>query len=371
VIVLAGLGEFVMVRRGDLRTLLLIGGVTAVAAVMGAAGVDITAVPIVLAAWWLAAAGLQEVIAAMGRSRPAQIAAMLILVLLPTLQLARRIAEERDDHVRPNGHEQLSLQRVRGMLNMIPDNASVVREDATLDLLLRAANAGVQRGVKPFVVIPRNAETVDRARSSGPVYAFPGAQLDLSHRGFVLQPVPAASRRRDRTFENIQGLSAIAGRRACQLMGSEWSDVSSVTAAGRLAVVAEANADFGPVVIFLGGAASPVFTPSAWTPRMMRGFQAWAFDSRRAEGTGPLQAEAQAHGVPADHPVLAAPVVARLTLHRIPRAPLALPVDLGGSFPVAIARLDPTASSERLYLCDASAAGVTPFEIRESGIDPR
>jgi hypothetical protein len=371
VIALAGLGAFMMARGGVARFVSAIAGLTAACAMAGALRVEIACIPLVLAAWWLAAAGLQETIAAMRQGRLAHVGAVLILLLLPALQLARRTSEERDDHVRPSGHEHLSLQRMRGLLNMIPDDASVVREDATVDLLLRAAIAGGQRGAKRFVVVPREAETVERARSTGPVYAFPSAQLDLSHRGFVLQPVSAASRRRDRTFETIRGLSAIAGRRACHLMGSGWSDVSDVTAAGRLAVVAETSASFGPVVIFLGGAAPPTFVPEAWTPRMIRGFQWSVFDGRRSAGGGPLRGEAEALGVPAGHPLLSAPVLAKLSLHRIPRSPLALPVDLGGSFPIAIAKLDPTAVSERLSVCHTSAADVTPFAIGVPGVDPR
>jgi hypothetical protein len=166
-------------------------------------------------------------------------------------------------------------------------------------------------------------------------------------------------------WETISGLEMIVGRRPCRLMQREWVDVSDVAAAGRIAVIAQSDASFGPVSLLLAGATSPVLVPESWSRRMIRGFSVSIFTRRIPAETERLLTEGRTLGVPADHPVLAAPVLLELSLERIPRGPLALPVILGASLPVGIARLDPKASSsEQLWVCDASAAHVTPFEVR-------
>ena len=368
VLTLAGLGALAVVGRWRPRHLPIAGiaAMGAGAVMVGGVAAPIACIPLVVAAWWLAAHGLQETIAVVGRGRPARAAAAAVLTLLPVLQAARTRGEERDDRVFASGHEQMSLQRVRGLLNIVVDGAAIVREDASIDLLLRAAMVSGPPGMKQFVVMPREADVIERAFAAGPTYAFPRGQLELGHRGFVLEPVAAASRRPDGTWEGIGGLEAIAGRKPCHLMQSDWVDVSDVAATGRIAVVAESEASFGPVVVLLAGSKPPGLVPEGWSLRMGRGFQWAVFDRRTEERTKRLMAEGQALGVPAEHPVVADAVLVRLALHRIPRGPLALPVTLGGSFPVAIARLDPTAASERLHVCDASGAHVTAFTIGES-----
>jgi hypothetical protein len=74
-----------------------------------------------------------------------------------------------------------------------------------------------------------------------------------------------------------------------------------------------------------------------------------------------MDAEAAAAGL-RDHPVFAAPYVARLTLSRLPHAPLALPIVLGPPRARGVGRLT-AASADALPLtaCDAPGARVSEF----------
>jgi hypothetical protein len=94
----------------------------------------------------------------------------------------------------------------------------------------------------------------------------------------------------------------------------------------------------------------------------VRGFGFFTFDQLTPAGTERLMAEARATGLPADHPLLEQPFVVRLNLHRTPRAPLALAVILGSTFPVGATRLDPHAAKVgQLTVCDAPAIVVSSF----------
>ena len=108
-------------------------------------------------------------------------------------------------------------------------------------------------------------------------------------------------------------------------------------------------------------AAQPM--PDGWPPRTTRGFVFGLFDQRDGKRSDRLRAEARGLGLTPEHAALAEPFVVRLTLHRTPRAPLALAVALGASFPFGVARLEPGAADDgQLTVCDAP-----PVEIRPLG----
>jgi hypothetical protein len=364
---LAVLGAYTQSRAWNGRDAWRIAGVGSLLAALttvGSSSAPIASVPVALVIWWFAAIGLNETIAAMGRSSAARVGGVILLVLVPTLQSARRNAEERDDRVPLNGHEQLTLQRMRALLNVIDVSASIAQEDASVNLVLRAAAMIGRPSAKRFVVVSPDADAVTRALASGPAYAFPRGQADLGLRGFLLRPTASIGRQRDRTPEEIAGLAAIVGRRPCYAMRKEWVDVGDAAAGGKIAVAAWSEQSVGPVTLILGGAMWPVLVTNTWTTRMIRGFHFSVYDRRNPAEADALLAGARTLGVPLDHPALAMPVVLRLSVHRIPRGPLALPVILGGAFPAGIARLDSTDVSQQLSVCDASAARVTPLEFR-------
>src|SRR5262249_38652190 len=145
-----------------------------------------------------------------------------------------------------------------------------------------------------------------------------------------------------------------------------WVEVGDVSRAGRIAMAGDSESDRGPIIAYLGGATPLEPRPDGWPPRTTRGFRFAVFDQRDKLRSERLQAEAREAGLPSGHPVMTSPFVVRLTLHRTPRAPLALAVDLGASFPVGVAKLaeDNVDSAGHLTLCDAPDVQVAPFGSR-------
>src|SRR4051812_5912713 len=358
---LAVLGVFVDISRSPRRTI-LVTAAGAIASIVLLWALPLSApvalAPALVVLWRFTASGLHDVIQAMGRSVLARVAAAALLVLLPALAASRRGSEERDDQVRPRGHEQQTLRGMTRLLNLVPQ-ATFVEEDATVDALLRAANAGGRRRAKPITVIAPTADAVGRALSSQTVYAFPWRQDDLSLRGFVVEAVPSVRVTSD-SAHTLDGVAAVTGRRRCQAVEPAWADFSG--ASDRIALSADSLAARGPAVILLGGKTAGGPQPDGWSPRTVRGFGFFTFDQLTPAGTERLAAEARATGLPSNHPLLGEPFVVRLNLHRTPRAPLALPVILGGSFPVGATRLDPAAVNVgHLTICDAPAIAVSSF----------
>jgi hypothetical protein len=90
------------------------------------------------------------------------------------------------------------------------------------------------------------------------------------------------------------------------------------------------------MTICLGGATAAQPVPDGWPERTTRGFLFALFDQREGKRSDRLMAEARGLGLSTQHAALAEPFVVRLTLHRTPRAPLALPIALGAAPPVNI-----------------------------------
>jgi hypothetical protein len=320
--------------------------------------------PAAVLLWWLAASGVSEIRAAVGRRPVAQASAALVLLLVPALSAARRVNEVRDDQIRPRGHEQQTLRQMTALLNLVPREATFVEEDATVDVLLRAAVFGGRRRLKPVTVLPSQADAIAQALPGHAIYAFPRAQEDLALRGFVVSPVPEARVTADGTARYVDGIATVTGRRACHAMSDRWAAVSGES--GRVALSVDAEEARGPVTIYLGGHAVGQPVPDGWPPRTLRGFRFMTFEQNAGRRSDRLLAEARDAGLRADDPVLADPFVIRLTLHRTPRAPRALAAALGAPFPRGVARLDPDAThAGTLVVCDAPAVDVTPLPSRE------
>jgi hypothetical protein len=324
----------------------------------------VAAAPAAVLLWCLAASGLNEIRGVTGRRPAPQIVAALVLMLVPALSAARRVNEVRDDQVRPRGHEQQTLRQMTALLNLVPQEATFVEEDASVDLLLRAAAFGGRRRLKPVTVLPSRPEAIQEALRSHAIYAFPHAQEELGLRGFVITPLTGPSFTANGTTREIDGVAAITGRRACQTMGDAWTVVSG--ASGRVALSADSEEARGPVTLYLGGQAAGQPVPDGWPPRTLRGFRFMTFDQIAGHQSERLLAEARDAGLHADDPVLADPFVIRLTLHRTPRAPRGLAAALGAPFPRGVARLEPDAThTGTLIVCDAPPIVITPLPSRE------
>jgi hypothetical protein len=360
---LAVLGAFVEVPQAGWRRSMLTAGIGLACLVLASGpqmNAQVALAPSAVALWWLAASGLDQIVNAMGRGPFRRVAAALVLLLLPTLEDSRRITEERDDWVRPRGHERQTLHQMRAMLDFVPQDARFVEEDSTVDVLLRASVFGGRRRSKPFTVVAAQPDAIAHALVGGSVYAFPRRQEDLSLRGFVIEPLTAAVLRRDEGPQAIVGLAAITATRPCRIAGDTWADLTG--ASGRIAISADSETARGPVVIYLGGATAVEPRPDGWPPRTTRGFRFFTFDQLTGTHSDRLRGEARDTGLTSEHSVLAEPFVIRLTLHRTPRAPLALAVVLGASFPIGVAKLEPGgANVGHLTVCDAPAVPISPL----------
>jgi hypothetical protein len=199
----------------------------------------------------------------------------------------------------------------------------------------------------------------------GPVYAFPHSQLDLSQRGFSMEPVAVPIHRSGRRRQTIDGLAAVTALRPCQIVGTSWRDLEGASRGGRLSIAADAEWVRGPVTIYLGGSTAAEPRPDGWPPRTTAGFQFSFFDQSREDQPVQLRSRARHDGVPEGHAVMAAPFVQVITLQRTRRAPLALAVALGAPFPIGLARLErPGAEAGHLTLCDAPAMSIRPLRLR-------
>jgi hypothetical protein len=364
---LASLGIFVEVRRSGLRRALISAAAALALFAPAAAGVSppqLVMTPAFVGAWWLAAVGLHETLAMVGRGTWPGVVAACLLVLLPVLQISRRQAEERDDIVRPIGHEMATMAELRAMLNVAAPGAMFAEEDASLDVLLRASVFAGRRAGKPFTVVPRTRESIGRALAAGTVYAWPFGQQDLSERGFVIELIEVRTPTSDRRYEVVSGLATISGVRPCVAVEDRWVDVTPAIVQGRVSLVADSETDGGPLVLLVGASMPIESAPDAWSLRVLRGFRVATFEQPNGGPTNRLLTEARSNRLPADHPILSAPFVARVRLHRTPRAPLTLPVLLGRGFTQGIARLTAPTTDGRLTLCDAPKISIAPIASR-------
>jgi hypothetical protein len=363
---LAALGAFAAAPAAGWRAALLACSVVVLGVSLAATSMTAAAAiaPAAVLLWWLAAIGLSEIIDAVGRRPASVLVAASLLLLAPALSAARRVNDIRDDAMRPRGHEQETLREMTSLLNLVPQEATFVEEDATVDVLLRAAVVGGRRRLKPVTVLARNPEVVARSLAGHALYAFPSAQEDLSLRGFLLEPPGGARGAGGDASHRISGLASIAGRRPCAAMTGAWTAVSGVS--GRVALSADSEAARGPVTMYFGGNAAGQPAPDAWPPRTLRGFRFAVFDQLAGPRSDRLVAEANEAGLALDSPVLAQPFVIRLTLHRTPRAPRGLAAALGAPFSIGVARLDPDAARDgTLTVCDAPGVVVSPLPSRE------
>jgi hypothetical protein len=359
---LAVLGAFLVMPRTAWRTRVIVASVAMICLMLAAETMApaVAAAPSLLLVSLLAASGLREVIDAIGRGARAALAAVLIVVLVPALAASRRVNDERDDWIRPLGHGQQTLRQMTAVLNLVPQEATFVEEDATIDVLLRAAVFGGRRKLKPVTMISPDPDAVAQAIRSHAVYAFPRRQEDLSLRGFIVEPFASSGAIAEDALRTLEGIAAITGRRTCQAVSDRWS--AAPGASGRIALSADREGARGPAVIYFGGPTPSQPSPDGWPPRTLRGFRFFTFEQPAGARTERVVEEARDVGLPADHPLLAEPFLLRLTLHRTPRAPLALAVVLGAPFPIGVTKLEAGAANVgRLTLCDAPAVRIVPL----------
>ena len=206
-----------------------------------------------------------------------------------------------------------------------------------------------------YTIVPLVRKDVAAALHATRVYTFPLGQRELSLRGFVIDAIT------DVPGADARGIAVVSATRPCVELGKGAVDLDGIGAHGRVALVADEDAAVGPVVIYFGGETGYTPGPDGWPPRAMPGFALRMFDRNTEANSALMDAEAAAAGL-GRHPVFRAPFVARLTLFRAPRAPLALPVVLGPPRSQGAGQLTAErADALPLTLCDAPALSVSEF----------
>jgi hypothetical protein len=310
--------------------------------------------PALIAVWTLAAAGLTEVVHAAGAHRPAAIGATILVALLPVLQLLPPSTRLAPDRV-PDGHAALSSNGFRHILTAMPNASVIVREDATTDLLLRAARASLAHAGLSWQSVDRDAAILPAIASSraSVVVAWPSAQQDLQYAGFELHAagIPGA-----------RGTALVHAAGSCQPLSQGWRDVSATLAPGAFALVAPTAAADGPIVIYAAGTTADSPAPIAWPGGTTRGFQVAAYDrSDAADRAREAADEAEDELPPALRRRVAGAHLVRFELWRTPDAPLRLGVRLGEDPAAAVARLRSDAAPQTLRLCAAFPYVIEPI----------
>jgi hypothetical protein len=305
---------------------------------------------VLVATWWLAAGGIEELLERAGTRWWPRAGVAVLVVLTPLLQLTHARAEIRDDRQWPIGHTEATQRSVKELLDQVPSDAALVEEDASIDVLLRARSSRVGAAGKPLPIVPRVPDQVEAAAGAGPVYAWPLARRALQLRGFLVQP--AAPAQAGSIAPSPDGLARITGRLACREVTADWTDVSDVLGADRVTLVARAEAFRGPVTLVVGGPAAVDARPGDWPARTRRGFLVGHFTAPADDPQSARGAWARRQDLPPDLAPLVEPFVASVVLFRTPRAPLALPIEIVGRPTRAAARREQAAGpAGALVLC--------------------
>jgi hypothetical protein len=271
------------------------------------------------------------------RTRARTIVGIAVMVLLPLLQFQRLSLRGAAGASSSYGHGALSTDTLRRILRALPD-ATLVAEDASLELLVRAASPRLRAGGQDVRVVPRRAAAVSAALAAGRIFAFPRAQLALQHQGVELSG----------RAMGIPGVAEVQRVVDCARVGRQWSDAPTLTVAGGFALIARREDARGPVTIYLGSRENLRTAAVGWPARATRGFQVREY----ARAERPDLADAlQAQGIPPSSGVLTAPYVVRIVMWRTPGAADVLPVALSRPPDVALAKGEPDSGWRFLELC--------------------
>src|SRR5262249_33525725 len=150
------------------------------------------------------------------------------------------------------------------------------------------------------------------------VMALPVAQRDLQKRG---------TRLRDAQSMTIAGIADVVGVDPCAPLTRRWRLLPALSASSSFAVVAAADRDQGPLVVYVATKPQPSPRPVDWPRGVGQGYRA-----NRYSLVPPSRD--QADFVLKDDDLVDADFhdaayLIRFELRRVPRAPLVLSIDLG------------------------------------------
>ncbi len=294
-------------------------------------------VPVVVGFWCLVAIGLRELMAEGAARTARRVAAVIVLALLPILQVERLRQQDPSPAPSVYGYGDLSQEALWRTLRALPD-VTIVAEDASTDLLLRASMSQLERSGKNLRMIPRDARAIAGALKEGRVFAFPRAQAELRNRGVQFE----------KSAGQAIGLAEVGAVHPCSPLERRWTDAPAAAVAGGFALVASHPDGRGPVTIYLAGPGPFTATPLGWRDREKRGFHVRTY--AQAE-LGELRDALTTQGLDPSSPVLSAAHVVRVTMWRTPGAPTVLPVTLTERPRTAIARVEEQTDRPALEVC--------------------
>jgi hypothetical protein len=281
-----------------------------------------------------------------------RLAAALLVVLLPLLQLSRRPDAPASSHI-PHGHEELSLAAFTRLVSALPDGAVVVREDALTDILWRALDGTWQKSGKALRTVDREpAATASLAQSTATfLYALPNAQESLQKMGFTLTAAAPPQ---------VAGVARVEWGGACQVLTSDWRDATGVASFRTLSMVAGDDRSRGTVEIRLAGSAPLDVKQVGWTAYAAPGFSRDTYQSTQPEDRGRLLRDLDDAAAPHDPRLTDASSGLAIVMWRRPGVGRVLTIDLVGTPIYAIARYAP-GPAQTLALCPTFPYEVVGF----------
>ncbi len=289
-----------------------------------------------VAFWGLATVGLDETRRAARPTVGGRIAALILVLLVPGLPLAARLAHP-SEPAETFGYRSASLDLWRSLVQPLPDNSAVVTGDALAHAMLGAAT----RSVHLVVPDPFALAVTATASSSSRMFVLPDAQQALAHSGFRLRPIAGGN-----------PLVEVEGAESCRQIGDAWRVLSDLAPAPGISIVARRDDERGPVVVYAAFETEPVVVPRGWPDGTLRGFHATPYRRDVADDRARLTADLGSDGGDAAW-VGEAPFVVRLEEWRTPGSPSTLATSFGAMPHVIAARLVRVEPDARLTLCPA------------------
>jgi hypothetical protein len=298
--------------------------------------------------WMAAAVGLREIVRVCRSGFGGHLAAVLLVALVPLLQWQHWAARRAQPDASASRHGRMSVTDAIRVLEALPVGADLVREDAVVDLLTRAASRDRGRAEPDFIT--PEAVDVTRRLTGTParrVFALPAGQKALEGLGFQLADT------------ELPGLAEVHPGGRCRGVGTEWRQVDDLETAPAFSIVAAHADEAGPIVLYAGFDTRPDLGNANWPASARRGFYTSVYEMATMNGRSQFTIDRDADGLSVEAFAGDRPFVARLELWRTPTAPAALITTLGAPPHDVVARVTAPREPKRLTLCP-----VTPHDIR-------
>ena len=293
------------------------------------------------------AAGMQALMAR--ASGPAARAAAIAFVLaVPVLQHASVPADAGSVDAADLGHRSMAHRDAAAVMSALPPGASLVVEDALIDVLLRslASPKGV-RGVAP------RGDAVRAALATGPVYVLPRARLALQFEGVRAEPTGRTG---------APGLARVSEVLECAVPETTWRAWVPPARTGGFALVASDARARGPVVMYLIADTQLAVRTHDASVIAGRGVFIWDYDLESARDRARLVDDGRNDALDdAAWPGGAARFVKRVEIWRAPGVGRVLAVDVDGPVVAAAIRLAAGAAAPPPALCPTVVAPVEPL----------